>query len=191
MLNLKLDNMQELTYQDRKRVHNLKYYTWVEQQGKTVEELNALWYDTEGHLGRRPQGGQGSGRPDQRLQRGDGPSEEPVKRRRAGSRPALPFDSDKEKRHETRPVRQMRQVRQDLCRRPGSHHLRVRRHSGHRLRLRLHQDPADKGEAGGPAGPHHVALPGAAAGGAGDSQHPLRVGWSPCMPSPAWRNSWA
>ena len=20
---------------------------------------------------------------------------------------------------------------------------------------------------------------------------PLRVGWSPCMPSPAWRNSWA
>ena len=48
MLNLKLDNMQELTYQDRKRVHNLKYYTWVEQQGKTVEELNALWYDTEG-----------------------------------------------------------------------------------------------------------------------------------------------
>ena len=48
MLGLKLDNMMELTYQDRKRVHNLKYYTWVEQQGKTVEELNALWYDTEG-----------------------------------------------------------------------------------------------------------------------------------------------
>ena len=48
MLGLKLDNMQELTYADRKRVHNLKYYTWVEQQGKTVEELNALWYDTEG-----------------------------------------------------------------------------------------------------------------------------------------------
>ena len=33
MLGLKLDNMQELTYADRKRVHNLKYYTWVEQQG--------------------------------------------------------------------------------------------------------------------------------------------------------------
>jgi hypothetical protein len=48
MLNLKTDNMMELTYQDRKRVHNLKYYTWVEQQGKTAEELNALWYDTEG-----------------------------------------------------------------------------------------------------------------------------------------------
>jgi uncharacterized coiled-coil protein SlyX len=47
MLNLKDDNMLELTYKDRKRVHNLKYYTWVEQQGRTVEELNDLWYDTE------------------------------------------------------------------------------------------------------------------------------------------------
>lgn len=44
---IKTDNMQELTYQDRKRVHNLKYYTWVEQQGRTVEDLNALWYDDE------------------------------------------------------------------------------------------------------------------------------------------------
>ena len=48
MLNLKTDNLMELTYADRKRVHNLKYYTWVEQQGRTSEELNALWYDTEG-----------------------------------------------------------------------------------------------------------------------------------------------
>ncbi len=48
MLALKTDNMAELTYADRKRVHNLKYYTWVEQQGKEVAELNALWYDTEG-----------------------------------------------------------------------------------------------------------------------------------------------
>jgi hypothetical protein len=30
---------------DRKRVHNLKYYTWVEQQGKTYEEIQAQWYD--------------------------------------------------------------------------------------------------------------------------------------------------
>jgi len=43
----KTDNLIELTYADRKRVHNLKYYTWVEQQGKTVDELNALWYGTE------------------------------------------------------------------------------------------------------------------------------------------------
>ncbi|MCA9960230.1 MAG: pyridoxal-5-phosphate-dependent protein subunit beta, partial [Anaerolineales bacterium] len=39
------DNMQELTYIDRKRVHNLKYFTWVEQQGKTYEEIQAQWHD--------------------------------------------------------------------------------------------------------------------------------------------------
>ena len=39
------DTMQELTYTDRKRVHNLKYYTWVEQQGKTYDEINKQWYD--------------------------------------------------------------------------------------------------------------------------------------------------
>ena len=38
----------ELTYAERKRVHHLKYYTWVEQQGKDMHDLNALWYDTEG-----------------------------------------------------------------------------------------------------------------------------------------------
>jgi len=47
LLGQKTDNMLELTYPERKRVHNLKYYTWVEQQGKTSEELNALWYDQE------------------------------------------------------------------------------------------------------------------------------------------------
>ena len=47
MKGLKTDHMAELGYQDRKRVHNLKYYTWVEQQGKTAEELDALWYDPE------------------------------------------------------------------------------------------------------------------------------------------------
>lgn len=39
------DNMQELTYIDRRRVHNLKYYTWVEQQGRTYEEILDQWYD--------------------------------------------------------------------------------------------------------------------------------------------------
>ncbi len=39
------DYMEEFTYTSRKRVHNLKYYTWVEQQGRTLEELNAQWYD--------------------------------------------------------------------------------------------------------------------------------------------------
>ncbi len=37
------DNMRDLGYRDRKMIHNLKYYTWVEQQGKTSEELNQLW----------------------------------------------------------------------------------------------------------------------------------------------------
>ncbi len=45
ILGQKIDNMKELGYYDRKTIHNLKYYTWVEQQGKTSEELNALWYD--------------------------------------------------------------------------------------------------------------------------------------------------
>ena len=48
MLGLKTDSMLELRYTDRKRIHNLKYYTWVEQQGKDVSDLNALWYNTKG-----------------------------------------------------------------------------------------------------------------------------------------------
>jgi len=32
------DNLEELRYIDRRRIHNLKYFTWVEQQGKTYEE---------------------------------------------------------------------------------------------------------------------------------------------------------
>lgn len=35
----------EMSYYDKKRIHNLKYFTWIEQQGKTIEELNAQWYD--------------------------------------------------------------------------------------------------------------------------------------------------
>ncbi len=41
------DNMIELTYADRRRVHNLKYFTWVEQQGRTYDEINAQWYDRD------------------------------------------------------------------------------------------------------------------------------------------------
>jgi cysteine synthase A len=41
------DNMIELTYADRRRVHNLKYFTWVEQQGKTYEEIQSQWYDRD------------------------------------------------------------------------------------------------------------------------------------------------
>jgi len=37
------DHLLDLTYQDKRRVHNLKYYTWVEQQGKTYEEICDQW----------------------------------------------------------------------------------------------------------------------------------------------------
>jgi cysteine synthase len=37
------DFMRELTYHDRKALHNFKYFTWVEQQGRTAEELRELW----------------------------------------------------------------------------------------------------------------------------------------------------
>ncbi len=40
-------DMVELGYWDRKRIHNLKYYTWIEQQGKTYEEIQAQWYDPD------------------------------------------------------------------------------------------------------------------------------------------------
>ena len=43
LLHQRTDAFKELTYADRKAIHNLKYYTWVEQQGKTSEELNAQW----------------------------------------------------------------------------------------------------------------------------------------------------
>ena len=38
-----IDCFKELGYYDRKAIHNLKYFTWVEQQGKSAEELNAQW----------------------------------------------------------------------------------------------------------------------------------------------------
>ncbi len=41
------DNMLELGHNDRKRIHNLKYYTWIEQQRKELDELNAQWFDRE------------------------------------------------------------------------------------------------------------------------------------------------
>ena len=38
-----VEHFKELTYPERKAIHNLKYYTWVEQQGKTSQELSAQW----------------------------------------------------------------------------------------------------------------------------------------------------
>lgn len=39
------DNMLELRYLERRRIHNLKYYTWVEQQGKSYQEIQQQWYE--------------------------------------------------------------------------------------------------------------------------------------------------
>jgi cysteine synthase len=49
----KTDWVMDGTRQNRERWHNLKYYTWVEQQGKTVEELDAqrdpAWWEAHQH----------------------------------------------------------------------------------------------------------------------------------------------
>lgn len=42
---LGIDYIKELSYYERKAVHNLKYYTWVEQQGRSYEEICAQWDD--------------------------------------------------------------------------------------------------------------------------------------------------
>jgi hypothetical protein len=40
---IETDHVRELTYFDRKALHNFKYFTWVEQQGRTADELRELW----------------------------------------------------------------------------------------------------------------------------------------------------
>jgi len=40
---IKIDYTKELNYYDRKAIHNLKYFTWVEQQGKDSKDLRKLW----------------------------------------------------------------------------------------------------------------------------------------------------
>jgi len=39
------DYLRELTYADQKALHNFKYFTWVEQQGRSSDELRQLWDD--------------------------------------------------------------------------------------------------------------------------------------------------
>ena len=45
LMGVTTDWMLELSYWDKKRMHNLKYFTWIEQQGKTVEELDEQWFN--------------------------------------------------------------------------------------------------------------------------------------------------
>ena len=42
---LSIDHMKELAYYEKKAIHNLKYFTWVEQQGRSAAELRAQWSD--------------------------------------------------------------------------------------------------------------------------------------------------
>jgi len=42
---ISIAHMKELTYYEKKAIHNLKYFTWVEQQGRDVAELRAQWDD--------------------------------------------------------------------------------------------------------------------------------------------------
>jgi len=44
-----IDHTKELSYYEKKTVHNLKYYTWIEQQGRGVQELNDQWYDHDNY----------------------------------------------------------------------------------------------------------------------------------------------
>lgn len=57
VLGLRTDSMEELTYQSKKRIHNLKYYTWIEQQMYNLDELNAQWYDYDNYWGKLHQMG--------------------------------------------------------------------------------------------------------------------------------------
>ncbi len=52
LLGMRMDHMLELSHHDRRRIHNLKYFTWVEQQGKDVDELNAQWTDSPDYWSR-------------------------------------------------------------------------------------------------------------------------------------------
>ena len=47
LMGCNVEYVEELGYWDQKRIHNLKYFTWVEQQGKTYEEIQAQWYDPD------------------------------------------------------------------------------------------------------------------------------------------------
>ncbi|MCG2783235.1 MAG: hypothetical protein L6243_06570, partial [Candidatus Altiarchaeales archaeon] len=49
--NINVENVLELDFYEKKRIHNLKYYTWIEQQAKELDELNAQWYDHREYWG--------------------------------------------------------------------------------------------------------------------------------------------
>jgi cysteine synthase len=48
---LSVDHVLELSQVDKRRIHNLKYFSWIEQQGKDLSELRAQWDDYRAYWG--------------------------------------------------------------------------------------------------------------------------------------------
>jgi cysteine synthase len=48
---LSVDQVLELSQVDKRRIHNLKYFSWIEQQGKDLAELRAQWDDYRAYWG--------------------------------------------------------------------------------------------------------------------------------------------
>jgi len=48
---ISVDHVFELNQVDKRRIHNLKYFTWIEQQGKDLAELRAQWDDYRNYWG--------------------------------------------------------------------------------------------------------------------------------------------
>jgi len=48
---ISVDHVLELSQVDKRRIHNLKYFTWIEQLGKPLDELRAQWDDHRGYWG--------------------------------------------------------------------------------------------------------------------------------------------
>ena len=46
-----VDHFLELSQVDKRRIHNLKYFTWIEQLGKDLSELRAQWDDYRAYWG--------------------------------------------------------------------------------------------------------------------------------------------
>ena len=63
-----VDYVQELSHVDRKRIFNLGYFTWVEQQGVSLEDFSSA---PTGVLGRAARSRAGLGRNDRGVQRGE------------------------------------------------------------------------------------------------------------------------
>ncbi len=51
LTSIPVDHTLELTQIDKRRIHNLKYFTWIEQLGKDLSELRAQWDDYRAYWG--------------------------------------------------------------------------------------------------------------------------------------------